>query len=258
MLSTRPPSLLLQQRGRPQRQARHACPSPAARSGRARQAPSSASAGTTTTIAATPAAPTSAPAALGRPRPRRPRRPAASAAGGRSEPLPQNTDNPLVLPSPSLASPLDAVAVQLDALSSNELDSPWPLHGVAVCYAFCADSGSLELSRYFAPLSTSLYHQDHFQGKFLTRFPGLVGHNGWEVVEEEAEEDGVAAVRVGVSPAAAAAAATPGPEGSSGGGAAGETRHTYVFVMVRQEAGLRKGSWVTAQVVRLGPDGAVV
>jgi len=167
------------------------------------------------------------------------------------EPLPQNTTEVLALPSPKL-SPLEAVAAQLDSLSDPQLDTPWPLHGVAVAYAFCSDAGALELSRYFAPMSTSLYHQDHFQGKFLTRFPGLVGHGGWEVEEEQAEEDGVAVVRVRVVPAAAAQG------GGAGGGAGGEQRQTYVFVMVRAEQGLRKGSWMTKQLVRLGADGKAV
>jgi hypothetical protein len=167
--------------------------------------------------------------------------------------LPQNTGNPLALPDPSL-SPLQAAAAQLDALSAQNLDAPWPLHGVAVAYAFCADSGSLELSRYFAPMRTSLYHQDHFQGKFLTRFPGLVGHKGWELVqvEEEEEDDGggVVVVRVRVVPSEAAAA--------DAGEEQGRQQQTYVLVMVPQESGLRKGSWVTKQLVRLGEDGTPV
>jgi len=170
---------------------------------------------------------------------------AAEALGG--DLLPQNTGNPLALPNPSL-SPLQAAAAQLDALSAQNLDAPWPLHGVAVAYAFCADSGSLELSRYFAPMRTSLYHQDHFQGKFLTRFPGLVGHKGWELVEveEEEEDGGVVVVRVRVVPSEAAAGA---------GEERGRQQQTYVLVMVPQESGLRKGSWVTKQLVRLGEDG---
>ena len=44
----------------------------------------------------------------------------------------------------------------------------------------------------------------------------------------------------------------------AGGGGGGGSRQTYVFVLVRQEAGLRKGSWVTKQLVRLGEDGSVV
>lgn len=170
---------------------------------------------------------------------------AAEALGG--DLLPQNTGNPLALPSPSQTA-LEAAAAQLDALAGDKLNDPWPLHGVAVAYAYCADSGSLELSRYFAPMKTSLYHQDHFQGKFLTRYPGLVGHNGWEVLEVAEEDDGVVVVKVSVAPSSAAAAA----------GAAEEERQTYVLVLVRQEAGLRKGSWVTKQLVRLGPDGAPV
>jgi hypothetical protein len=168
----------------------------------------------------------------------------AEALGG--DLLPQNTDNPLALPNTSLT-PVEAVSAQLDALGSEKLNAPWPLHGVAVSYAFCADGGSLELSRYFAPMSASLYHQDHFQGKFLTRFPGLVGHKGWAVVEVEDEGDEVVVVKASVAPSAAA-----------GGGKEEEERHTYVFVMVRQEFGLRKGSWVTKQLVRLGKDGAPV
>lgn len=184
---------------------------------------------------------TSVAAAAARPPPAAGVRAAASSGVER---LPQNTENPLALPTPSL-SPLQAVAAQLDALSADQLDAPWPLHGVGVAYAFCADSGSLDMSRYFAPMSTSLYHQDHFQGKFLTRFPGLVGHRGWRVEEEGEDGQGVAEVRVSVAPSSSG-------EGGEGG------RHAYAFVMVKQEAGLRKGSWVTKQLVRLGEDGSVV
>lgn len=173
---------------------------------------------------------------------------ASEALGG--DLLPQNSSNPLALPNKDFTA-LQAVALQLDALSAEKIHFPRAMHGVDVAYAFCADSGSLEMSRYFAPLSTSLYHQDHFQGKFLTRFCGLVGHKGWEAVGEAEEEEGVAVVRVRVAPSSSS---------SSEGGEErrAEERHTYVFVMVRQEAGLRQGAWVTKQLVRLGEDGAPV
>lgn len=75
---------------------------------------------------------------------------------------PQNTPNPLVLPSPSLDAP-SAVRTQVDALAANH--TPWPGHGIQTAYAFCRDTGSLELSTYFrpagrdAPLRRSLYHE---------------------------------------------------------------------------------------------------
>jgi hypothetical protein len=106
-------------------------------------------------------------------------------------------------------------------------------------------------------MSTSLYHQDHFQGKFLTRFAGLCGHQGWEVVEEEEEEDGVAVVRVRVMRSKGAGG---GEEAEAAEAAAARSKgwQTYVFVMVRAEQGLKKGSWMTKQLVRLGADGKAV
>lgn len=193
---------------------------------------------------------------------RRPRLAATAAAGDDGKRavdlLPQNTPEPRVLPGPSLATPLAAAAAQLDALAAPALDDPWPLHGVGVAYAFCADGGSLELSRYFAPGRASLYHQDHFQGKFLARFPGLVGHGGWRLEEAEEEEDGVAAVRVRVAPSSSSSSSSAAAAAAGAAGPEGDDAQTYVFVLVRQEAGLRKGSWVTKQLVRLGEDGAPV
>ena len=90
-------------------------------------------------------------------------RPAPPAAGPPSFDLtPQNTPPPQVLPNTALDAP-GAVAAQVAALSAN--DTPWPGHGIQTAYAFCRDTGSLDLSTYFrprgrdAPLRRSLYHE---------------------------------------------------------------------------------------------------
>ena len=118
--------------------------------------------------------------------------------------------------------------MQLDALHA--MDDPWSGHGTQVAYEFCRDAGSLELSRYFYPTSTSLYHQDHFEGKFRSKMAELMSpHEAARIVgeaREESDADGNTIVCVRVE----------------GGGRA------FEFRMARCEVGRRKGAWMTASV----------
>jgi hypothetical protein len=67
---------------------------------------------------------------------------------------PQNTDQPLVLPSPQFSAE-ECVCAQLDALQkSNE---PWQGHGIQLCYEFGLDIGGMDPSMYFG-FPKDLYH----------------------------------------------------------------------------------------------------
>lgn len=157
----------------------------------------------------------------------RPQRPAPRTLAAAATPprhSPQNTDAPTVGPDPAF-DVLQAVQVQLDALA--DVDHPWDGHGTQVAYAFCRDSGSLEMSRYFGT-SSSLYHEDHYVGKLRTQLPELMPpHPPAKIVGKPVvlnDEEASTVVRV----------------------AAGD--RTLAFRMVRCEIGRRKGAWVTASV----------
>ena len=151
---------------------------------------------------------------------------------------PQNTENPLVGPSPTLSAN-EAVEVQLRALEND--DSPWQGHGVQTAYLFCRDSGSMEMSRYFCGKSASLYHEDHFVGKFRTSFPELL-RPGARVtgVLDGGDESGAQPVRVEVEAAG----------GGSGSSNTDGSPSTFIFSLERCEMGRRKGSWLVAAVHR--------
>ena len=160
---------------------------------------------------------------------------------------PQNTENPLVGPDPSLTA-TEAVEIQLRALESD--DTPWSGHGVQTAYLFCIDAGSLEMSRYFDGRSASLYHEDHFVGKFRTTFPELL-RPGARVagVLDGGDESGREPVRVEVETAAAATGT-----GSSSSGESSPPSATLVFSLERCEMGRRKGSWLVSAVHRKGEE----
>lgn len=165
---------------------------------------------------------------------------AASAAPQHS---PQNTEDPLVGPSPSLSA-TEAVEVQLRALEAD--DTPWPGHGVQTAYLFCRDSGSMDMSRYFCGRSASLYHEDHFVGKFRTTFPELLKPGARiSKVLEGGDESGSEPVKVEVETAATMTRSdNDEPSPSS----------TLIFSLERCEMGRRKGSWLVAAVHRKGEE----
>lgn len=93
---------------------------------------------------------------------------------------PQNTDQPLILPNPSLDA-IETVRVQLDALQ--KCNEPWPNHGIQLAYEFGYDVGGLDPSMYFG-YPSDLYHLDHFMGKFQNKFPDLVNSSSFEIVDK--------------------------------------------------------------------------
>ena len=147
---------------------------------------------------------------------------------------PQNTDQPLFLPSPEY-SPAETVAIQLDALA--KCDDPWPNHGLQLAYEFGYDIGGLDPSMYFG-VRNDLYHQDHFMGKFQTKLPELVNLREYtiegacrrDIDQDDTDEEWI--VRVAVMPAT------------------GETITAFAFHLRRKTVGSRKGSLMTAMIVR--------
>lgn len=93
---------------------------------------------------------------------------------------PQNTEQPLILPNPSLNA-IDTVKVQLDALQN--CNDPWPNHGIQLAYEFGYDVGGLDPSMYFG-YPSDLYHLDHFMGKFQNKLPDLVNSASFEIVDD--------------------------------------------------------------------------
>lgn len=69
-----------------------------------------------------------------------------AATGPAGERNPQNVDQPLFLPSPTLSAE-EAARVQLEALQQN--DEPWGNHGVQTMYEWANDVGGLDPSYYF-------------------------------------------------------------------------------------------------------------
>ncbi|GFR48818.1 hypothetical protein Agub_g10770, partial [Astrephomene gubernaculifera] len=143
---------------------------------------------------------------------------------------PQNTPDPVVMPSPSF-SPLESVEVQLKALRTN--DDPWLNHGIQTAYEFAADAGGMERSRYFG-FSKDLYHFDHFLGMFGNMLGDLVNCQTHEVLLSREAEPGVHLVRVRVV----------GPTGRPG---------EYDFTLVRKELGRKAGSWMTKSLLKVNP-----
>ncbi|GIL92677.1 hypothetical protein Vretimale_19446 [Volvox reticuliferus] len=140
---------------------------------------------------------------------------------------PQNTPDPLVMPSPAF-SPSESVEVQLKALRTN--DDPWLNHGIQTAYEFAADAGGMERSRYFG-FSKDLYHLDHFLGMFGNMLGDLVNHQCHEVIQVQEPEAGIFVVHVRVI----------GPTGQAG---------EYDFTMVRKELGRKAGSWMAKSVIK--------
>ena len=93
---------------------------------------------------------------------------------------PQNTDQPLILPSPSLDA-IETVRVQLSALE--RCNDPWPNHGIQLAYEFGYDVGGLDPSMYFG-YPSDLYHLDHFMGKFQNKLPDLVNCSSFQIVDD--------------------------------------------------------------------------
>jgi hypothetical protein len=94
---------------------------------------------------------------------------------------PQNTDQPLVLPSPQFTAD-ECVSTQLDALSkSNE---PWQGHGIQLCYEFGLDIGGMDPSLYFG-FPKDLYHLDHFMGQFQNYLPEMMNLTSYDIVESK-------------------------------------------------------------------------
>lgn len=144
---------------------------------------------------------------------------------------PQNTEQPMVLPSPKL----DAKAVveaHLDALARP--DDPWPNHGIQLAYEFGYDIGGLDRSMYFG-FPKDLYHLDHFMGQFANQLPELLRATSYRVsmVEEgeRSEEDGVMVDAV--------------VESAEGGVT------TFRFHLKKKKVGSRKGSLMTYMIERL-------
>lgn len=152
---------------------------------------------------------------------------------------PQNTDQPLVLPSPEHSAE-ETVTIQLDALS--KCDDPWPNHGLQLAYEFGYDIGGLDPSMYFGHRN-DLYHQDHFMGKFQTKLPELVNLKEFTIEsvsqnvvtqsDEPSREIEEWVVEVAVMPAV------------------GVSRKKFAFYLRRKPFGSRKGSLMTAMVIRL-------
>ncbi|GLC40639.1 hypothetical protein PLESTB_000037600 [Pleodorina starrii] len=140
---------------------------------------------------------------------------------------PQNTPDPIVMPSPSF-SPSESVEVQLKALRTN--DEPWLNHGIQTAYEFAADAGGMERSKYFG-FSKDLYHLDHFLGMFGNMLGDLINNQSHELLQVAEPEAGVYVVRVRVV----------GPTGREG---------EYDFRMVRKELGRKAGSWMTKSVLK--------
>jgi hypothetical protein len=93
---------------------------------------------------------------------------------------PQNTDQPLILPNPSLDA-IETVKVQLNALQN--CNDPWPNHGIQLAYEFGYDVGGLDPSMYFG-YPSDLYHLDHFMGKFQNKLPDLVNSSSFEILDD--------------------------------------------------------------------------
>eukprot|EP00887_Chlorella_sp_A99_P005826 scaffold1.g5826.t1 len=141
---------------------------------------------------------------------------------------PQNVDQPLVLPSPTLSAE-EAVRVQLDALAQN--DAPWANHGLQTAYEWALDVGGLDPSHYFG-FRKDLYHFDHFMGMFQSRLPELVNLSSYEITGVAEAGDGATVVSVAV--------VGPRP------GLAGE----FEFHLRRKAVGGKKGSLMTHMLRR--------
>lgn len=159
-----------------------------------------------------------------------------SSSSGAQRYNPQNTDQPMVLPDPSLSA-VETVSVQLSALQ--ESNEPWANHGIQTAYEFGYDVGGLDPSMYFA-YPTDLYHLDHFMGKFQNRFPDLVNSSSFRVVEdgvvEPADVDDVDAVWTVDAQVV---------------GGSGKSETTVRFHLKRKKVGSRKGSLMTYMIETL-------
>jgi hypothetical protein len=158
-----------------------------------------------------------------------------SSSSGAQRYNPQNTDQPMVVPDPSLSA-VESVRAQLSALqTSNE---PWANHGIQTAYEFGYDVGGLDPSMYFA-YPTDLYHLDHFMGKFQNRFPDLVNSSSFHVLEDSVVEpadtvdDGVWTVDARVV------------------GGSGKSETTVRFHLKKKKVGSRKGSLMTYMIETL-------
>ena len=112
-----------------------------------------------------------------------------------------------------------------------------------LAYLFCRDSGSMDMSRYFCGKSASLYHEDHFVGKFRTTFPELLLPGARVAgILDGGDESGSGPVKVEVETS------------SSSSSSSSSSTTNLVFSLERCEMGRRKGSWLVAAVDRKGEE----
>lgn len=151
----------------------------------------------------------------------------------RSEPKkvynPQNTDQPMVLPNASFSAH-ETVRVQLEALK--DCNEPWANHGIQLAYEFGYDIGGLDPSMYFG-YPKDLYHQDHFMGQFGNQFPEMLNSSSFEILGEEAGEDGAWTVDARVI----------GGDGSS--------EKCVRFHLKKKQVGPKKGAFMTYMIETL-------
>ena len=159
----------------------------------------------------------------------------------RSEPLkkkknktvynPQNTDQPMVLPSPRFTAQ-ETVRVQLQALK--DCHEPWANHGIQLAYEFGYDIGGLDPSMYFG-YPKDLYHQDHFMGQFGNQFPEMLNASSFEILGDVPGEgeDGTWTVDARVV------------------GGNGSSEKKVRFHLKKKMVGPRKGSFMTYMIETL-------
>lgn len=139
---------------------------------------------------------------------------------------PQNVPGPEVFPH-TMQECADAVRLQLNAM--RDLHVPRTNHGLQVMYEFAVEAGWMERSRYFG-LSTDMYHFDHFMGKALGHFDGMINMQSYVIMQPRLRDDGRTDVEVELVTMT------------------GEVQR-WTFIMVLRTFGKYKDCWCTHRVM---------